>query len=90
MSKALIGILLVFCVLHLVLIAIPLADTLKAAISRKSKLVWCLFLALVPLIGVALFHFRFRSSHFRGEKYEISAAEERARSGTLAPDDRDR
>jgi len=90
MSKTIFGMLLVFGVVHLFLIAIPVVDTLKSGISRKSKLAWCLFLLLLPLIGVALFHFRFRSSHFRGEKYEISAADERARSGTLAPDDRDR
>lgn len=90
MSNALIGLLFLLGAVHIVLIAIPIADTLKSGISRKSKLAWCLFLLVLPLIGVALFHFRFRSSHFRGEKYEISAADERARSGTLAPDDRDR
>ena len=89
MSKALIGFLVVFGSFHLFLIVIPLRDTLRASISTGSKLAWCLFLALLPFIGAFVFHRWFRSGIYRGEKYEISAAEERARSGTLSPDDRD-
>ncbi len=89
MSSALIGFLGVFGFLHILLVIVPITRTLRAPISGKSKLVWCVFLIILPFIGVALFHFRFRSSLFQGEAYEISAAEERARSGTLAPDDRD-
>ena len=89
MSKALIGFLAVFGSFHLFLIVIPLRDTLRAAISARSKLAWCLFLLLLPLVGAWVFHRWFRSGLYHGERYEISAAEERARSGTLSPDDRD-
>ncbi len=89
MSKALIGFLAVFGSFHLFLIAIPLRDTLCAAISGRSKLAWCLFLVLLPLVGAWVFHRWFRSGVYHGESWEISAAEERARSGTLSPDDRD-
>ena len=85
MDKALVGFLVVFGAFHLILVAVPVMNTLQASISGKSKLFWSLFLVLLPLIGVAIFHFRFRASLFQGETYEISAAEERARSGTLAP-----
>jgi hypothetical protein len=88
-NSALIGFLGVFGFLHLLLVAIPVARTVRAPISGKSKLFWCVFLIVLPFIGIALFHFRFKSSLFQGQAYEISAAEERARSGTLAPDDRD-
>lgn len=89
MSNVVIGFLVVGGVVHVLLIAIPLANTLQAQISWKSRTFWSLFLLCLPLVGVALFHFRFRSSLFQGKVYEISAAEERARSGTLSPDDRD-
>lgn len=89
MSKALIGFLAVFGSFHLFLVAIPLRDTLRAAISARSKLAWCLFLLLLPFVGAWVFHRWFRSGVYHGKSYEISAAEERARSGTLAPDDRD-
>ena len=89
MDKALVGFLVVFGTFHLLLVAIPIMNTLQASISRKSKLFWSLFLVLLPLIGVAIFHFRFRASLFHGETYKISAADERARSGTLAPRDDD-
>ena len=89
MSNALIGFLIVFGVAHLLLIVVPILNTLRAAISGKSKIIWCLFLLFLPLVGVAMFHFRYRASLFQGKGYEISAAEERARSGTLAPHDHD-
>ena len=84
------GFLIVGGIVHLFLVLIPIRGTLRAKISKRSKLVWCLFLLLLPLIGVALFHYRFRSSVFQGKGYEISAEEERSRSGTLAPHDDDR
>ena len=84
-----IGFLAVFGSFHLFLIAIPLRDTLRASISARSKFAWSLFLLLLPLIGAWVFHRWFRSGLYHGERYEISAAEERARSGTLSPDDRD-
>ena len=89
MSKALIGFLVVFGTWHLVLVAIPITNTLKASISIKSKIFWCAFLIFLPFIGVFVFHRQFRSSLFQGKTYEISPAEERARSGTLAPRDDD-
>lgn len=90
MDNALIGFLAVIGILHLFLVAVPLKDTLRAPISAQSKLAWSLFLLLLPLVGAFVFHRLFRSGAYQGENYEISAAEERARSGTLAPDERDR
>ena len=89
MSKALIGFLAVVGVIHLFLIVIPVKDTLQAPISVKSKFAWCLFLILLPIIGAFVFHRWFKSGAYQGENYEISAADERARSGTLSPDDND-
>ena len=89
MESALIGFLVVFGAFHVLLVAVPIINTFQASISGKSKLFWILFLILLPLIGVAIFHFRYRASLFHGKTYEISAAEERARSGTLAPRDDD-
>lgn len=87
MSNAIIGFLSLIGIVHAVLVLIPLIDTLKAEISWRSKLAWSLFLLLLPFVGVALFHFRYRSSVFHGEKFQLSADDERARSGTLAPRD---
>lgn len=44
---------------------------------------------LLPVLGVAIMHFRYKIGLFNGKAYEVSSAEERARSGTLALDDRD-
>ena len=89
MNKPLIGFLAVVGIVHLFLIVIPLKDTLRASISTKSKVAWCLFLILLPIIGAFVFHRWFRSGAYQGKNYEISAADERARSGTLSPDDND-
>jgi len=70
MANALTGFLVVFGILHLLLVVIPITTTLRASISGKSKLLWCVFLVLLPLIGVALFHFRFRTSLFLGKTWE--------------------
>lgn len=72
MEKALIGFLAVFAILHLILVVVPIATTLRASISAKSKISWCAFLVFVPFIGVALFHFRFRTSLFLGKTWEPS------------------
>ena len=87
MTKALIGFLAVTGIVHLFLIVIPLKDTIQAPISIKSKVSWCLFLIFLPIIGAFVFHRLFKSGAYQGKSYEISAAEERARSGTLSPDD---
>ena len=87
MNTAFFGFLVVIVPLHLLLIAIPIKDTLRSAISLKSKLVWIGFLVLLPLIGVLIFHYKYKTGLFQGRVYEVNAAEERARSGTLAPDD---
>jgi hypothetical protein len=73
MDKALIGFLGVLGILHLLLVVVPFTTTLRASISAKSKLLWCAFLLLLPFIGVALFHFRFRSSLFQGKVWEPSS-----------------
>ena len=87
MSKALIGFLVLVGSVHLFLIVVPVKDTLQASISVKSKIAWCLFLILLPIIGAFVFHRWFKSGAYQGKAYEISAADERARSGTLSPDD---
>ena len=89
MDNALIGFIIIFGTFHLLLVVIPIINTLRASISATSKILWCIFLVLLPFIGVAFFHFRFRSSLFQGKAYERSTAEERASSGTLAPHDND-
>ena len=87
MSKEWIGVLAVLGAFHLVLVVVPIVEVFKSKLSFESRLAWSLFLLLTPFLGVGLFHFRYRSSLFRGEGWNISAADERARSGTLAPDD---
>ena len=89
MNSALLGFLGIFIPIHVLLIVIPISNTLRAAISAKSKMLWCGFLLLVPVFGAAVFHFKFRTGLFQGKAYEVSAADERARSGTLAPRDDD-
>ncbi|MCP4766440.1 MAG: hypothetical protein GY875_09220 [Gammaproteobacteria bacterium] len=89
MDKAWLGFFILFISVHVLLIVIPITHTLRATISTKSKLLWCGFLIFVPFLGAGLFHFKYRASLFLGKKYQRSAAEERASSGTLAPDDHD-
>ena len=89
MNKSLIGFITVVGIFHLFLIVIPVKDTLQAPISVKSKIFWCCFLVFLPIIGAVVFHRQFKSGAYQGKNYEISAAEERARSGTFSPDDRD-
>ena len=89
MDNTLLGIMLVLGIPHILFIIIPVRTTLNSSISVFSKSLWCVFLVFLPLIGAALFHYRFRSGLFQGQQYEVSAAEERARSGTFSPDDYD-
>ena len=87
MDGVLLGVLVIFIPVHVLLIWIPISNSLQALISIKSKILWCSSLILFPFIGVGIFHFKFRSSLFLGKRYKISAAEERARSGTLSGGD---
>lgn len=89
MNKSLIGFIAVVGIFHLFLIVIPLKDTWQAPISVNSKILWSCFLVLLPIVGALVFHRWFKSGAYQGGTYEISAAEERARSGTFAPDDQD-
>jgi len=89
MSNALIGFLFVFGVFHLLLVAIPIMSVFQATISVKSKIAWCGVIVLLPFIGVAIMHIRYGTGLFQGKNYEVSAADERARSGTLTPGDHD-
>ena len=50
----------------------------------------CLFLIFLPVIGVFDFRRWFTSGAYQENNYEISATDERARSGTLSLDDNDR
>lgn len=72
MDKALIGFLGVLGIFHLLLVVIPITTTLRASISSKSKILWCAFLTFLPFVGVALFHFRFKTSLFQGKTWEPS------------------
>lgn len=89
MENTTIGILVFFGFWHLFLIAIPLRNVARAKISRKSRIAWCALLVFVPFIGVVIMHFLYGTGLFYRTLYEVSSADERARSGTLAPDDRD-
>ena len=83
MDRALLGFLVVFGTMHVLLIVIPLRDTLKSNISPASKFVWCSFLLLVPFLGAAVFHYRFRSGLFQGKGWEPSAHDLGARNPEL-------
>jgi hypothetical protein len=72
MDKALIGFLVILGILHLLLVVVPITTTLRASISARSKILWCAFIAFLPFIGVALFHFRFKTSLFLGKSWEPS------------------
>ena len=89
MDSAIVGGLGLFGLIHFVLIVVPLFNTLRAPISLQGKLFWCAFLVLLPIVGVVVFHFKFRSSVFQGEGWRESSEIERAKAGTLAPNDFD-
>jgi hypothetical protein len=89
MDKALIGFLVVFGFLHLLLVVVPVTTTLRASISIKSKIYWCAFLVLLPFLGVALFHFRFRTSLFLGKTWEPSPHDLGVRKPHDSSNDRD-
>ena len=74
MSNALKGVLILIAVSHLMLIVIPVLNTLYASISRKSKMFWCAFLILLPFVGIAIFHFRYRVSLFQKESDDAKRA----------------
>ena len=89
LDSVLIGFLVIFGILHLLLVAVPLGTTLKAPVSTGSKLAWSAFLILLPFVGAALFHFKYRSSLFHGKPYEPSAHDLGARNWQDRNDERD-
>ncbi len=89
MDKAIVGFLIVVGFLHLLLIVVPINTTLRASISVKSKILWCVFLVILPFIGVGFFHFRFRSSLFLGKPYEPSPRDLGVRNPPDSPNDKD-
>ena len=89
MDNTLIGILVFFGFWHLFLILVPLRNVMRAKISLQSRIAWCAILVLVPFIGVVIMHFLYGTGLFYRSLYEVSAEDERARSGTLAPRDDD-
>lgn len=89
MDNVIWGALFFFGFWHLFLIVIPIRNVLRTEISASSKLAWCGILVLIPFIGVVIMHFLYGTGLFQRSLYEVSAAEERARSGTLAPRDDD-
>ena len=74
MSNALKGVLILLGVSHFLLVAIPILNTLYSSISAKSKMFWCSFLLLLPFIGVAIFHFRYRVGLFQEQSHETKRA----------------
>ncbi len=88
MDSALIGFLVVFGAIHVLLIIVPIRTTLRAPISGISKILWCAFLVILPFVGVAFFHFRFRSSLFLGKSYEPSPHDLGVRSDNYSQNDR--
>ena len=72
MDKALIGFLVILGISHLLLVVVPITTTLRTSITGRSKILWCTFLVCLPLIGIALFHFRFKTSLFLGKAWEPS------------------
>jgi len=89
MDRALIGFLGVFGFLHLLLVAVPFTTTLRATISGKSKILWCVFLFFLPFIGVAVFHLRFKTSLFLGKTWEPSPHDLGVRNPHDSTNDRD-
>ena len=89
MDKSLIGALVFFGFWHLYLVLVPVRNVMRARISLQSRLFWSAVLLFIPFLGVAVMHFFYGTGLLHKGGYELSAAEERARSGTLAPDDRD-
>ena len=74
MSNALKGVLILIAVSHLMLITVPVLNTLYASISRKSKIFWCAFLIFLPFVGVGIFHFRYKDSLFQEESHTTKRA----------------
>ena len=89
MSTAIIGFLAVTGIFHLILVVVPIMNTLRASISGISKLIWCAFLVLLPFIGVAVFHFRFKSSLYQGKAYEPTSSDLGGPSSGFSRRDRD-
>jgi len=89
MNNTILGVLVFFGFWHLFLIVIPLRNVVRAKISVNSRIAWCALLVFIPFIGVILMHFLYGTGLFHRTLYEVNSADERARSGTLAPDDYD-
>lgn len=87
MDRTILGIVVFFGFWHLFLIAIPLRNVLRTRISTPSKIAWCAILVLIPFLGVVIMHFLYGTGLFYRSLYQVDAASERARSGTLAPRD---
>ena len=85
MNNVILGIVAFFGFWHLFLILIPIRNVLRAKIPAKSRIVWCSILVLIPFIGVVIMHFLYGTGLFHRTLYQVSAVDERARSGTLAP-----
>lgn len=87
MDNTVLGIIVFFGFWHIFLIVIPIGNVLRAKISLQSRLAWCAVLILIPFAGVVTMHFLYGTGLFHRTLYEVSVADERARSGTLAPRD---
>ena len=74
MSGALKGVLILVGISHVILIVVPVLETFHSSISKKSKLAWCAFLILLPYVGAAFFHFRFRASMFQENSHATKRA----------------
>ena len=74
MNSAIKGVLILIGISHIILIIIPVLDTLYASISKRSKLLWCAFLIFLPCVGAAVFHFRYKASLFQEESHTTKRA----------------
>lgn len=74
MSNAFKGILILIAISHLILIVIPVLETLYSSITKKNKMFWCAFLIFLPFVGAAIFHFRYRSSIFQEDSHTTKRA----------------
>ena len=89
MDNTIPGALVFFGFWHLFLIVIPFRNVARGTISLKSRIAWCALLVFIPFIGVSVMHFLYGTGLFQRTLYEVNSADERARLGTLAPNDHD-
>ena len=69
-------------VIHFILIAPSLLNIFTHPFSKQQKMQWTLIVLLLPIIGVLVFHRKYRLGWFVEEGYEPGVMSEIARSDT--------